>query len=504
MSLWTLPDILILHLKRFRQVGELRNKLSALVHFPLSGLDMSPHMVPTRQPPTKHPTKHPTKPPGRRAPGSTPVESLYDLYAVCNHHGGMSGGHYTAFCRNSVDGQWYSFDDSSVEVVPEAEVVTHGAYLLFYQRRDSIPLWSAGSSASGSTSSSASDHWLVRLTGGSSEQDSGPPGSTTPESLELPVFGDETPKSEDADGFDTKPFVRGTQGRSVSIRSPSKSKDPLSRVLPLRWSLTSKESQPKTPPPPPRPGELVEYLESGRRPRCTKEPIVSLVATPPLRTARGRMLHSGLDSPSGGIASAGLDSPKIAEGQRRVYVENLSRSSKRTLDYGLPKGVMQEVAFSQSAPASRDSTLRRNRIQNGGSTRIQKDLLHMVLDPEDRSGFSVHDRNSHESLLSFFKPGFIKKDSPRSPLQSRLNGKPASTDLSKLSYSNGTLHATDPRLSGAHSSSNVMSGYGRCASLQRSGGPAGGAPAQRSVLTDKPGYSTLQWTRYNSTSLVPT
>lgn len=58
----------------------------------------------------------------------------------------------------------------------------------------------------GSTSSSASDHWLVRLTGGGSKRDSlvsaepitGPPGPTqAPESPELPVFGDEPPKIVD-------------------------------------------------------------------------------------------------------------------------------------------------------------------------------------------------------------------------------------------------------------------------------------------------------------------
>uniref|UniRef100_A0A3B4Z8Y6 ubiquitinyl hydrolase 1 n=1 Tax=Seriola lalandi dorsalis TaxID=1841481 RepID=A0A3B4Z8Y6_SERLL len=123
MSLWTLPDILILHLKRFRQVGERRNKLTTFVHFPLAGLDMTPHMA--------------------------PPDFLYDLYAVCNHHGGMHGGHYTAFCRNSVDGQWYSYDDSSAEPVPEGEVCTRGAYILFYQRRNAIPPWSASSSVTG-------------------------------------------------------------------------------------------------------------------------------------------------------------------------------------------------------------------------------------------------------------------------------------------------------------------------------------------------------------------
>uniref|UniRef100_A0A4W4E9S0 ubiquitinyl hydrolase 1 n=1 Tax=Electrophorus electricus TaxID=8005 RepID=A0A4W4E9S0_ELEEL len=121
MSLWTLPDILILHLKRFRQVGERRNKLSTLVRFPLTGLDMAPHMV-------------------KRSNSSQHAQDfLYDLYAVCNHHGGMHGGHYTAYCRNSVDGQWYGYDDSSVEPVPEGEVCTRGAYILFYQRRNSIP-----------------------------------------------------------------------------------------------------------------------------------------------------------------------------------------------------------------------------------------------------------------------------------------------------------------------------------------------------------------------------
>lgn len=55
----------------------------------------------------------------------------------------------SAYCRNSVDGQWYSYDDSSAEPVPEAEVCTRGAYILFYQRRNTIPPWSASSSVTG-------------------------------------------------------------------------------------------------------------------------------------------------------------------------------------------------------------------------------------------------------------------------------------------------------------------------------------------------------------------
>lgn len=33
-------------------------------------------------------------------------DSVYELYAVCNHHGSdLQGGHYTAFCKNPTDGQ---------------------------------------------------------------------------------------------------------------------------------------------------------------------------------------------------------------------------------------------------------------------------------------------------------------------------------------------------------------------------------------------------------------
>ncbi|KAG7459532.1 hypothetical protein MATL_G00211760, partial [Megalops atlanticus] len=106
-----------------------------------------------------------------------------------------------AYCRNSVDGQWYSFDDSSVDMVPEGEVCTRGAYILFYQKRNSIPPWSASSSVKGSTCSSASDHWLIRLAGDSkrgslvSRVSSSCPshGPPTPES---PVFHSDTPKRE--------------------------------------------------------------------------------------------------------------------------------------------------------------------------------------------------------------------------------------------------------------------------------------------------------------------
>lgn len=56
---------------------------------------------------------------------------------------------FAAYCRNSLDGQWYSYDDSTVESLLEDEIITRGAYILFYQKRNSIPSWSASSSMRG-------------------------------------------------------------------------------------------------------------------------------------------------------------------------------------------------------------------------------------------------------------------------------------------------------------------------------------------------------------------
>ncbi|XP_040046969.2 ubiquitin carboxyl-terminal hydrolase 43 isoform X1 [Gasterosteus aculeatus] len=562
MSLWTLPDILILHLKRFRQVGERRNKLTTFVHFPLAGLDMAPHMVSRgpHQPPLQPGWTQP------RRPDLAPPDFLYDLYAVCNHHGGMHGGHYTAFCRNSVDGQWYGFDDSSAEPVPEADVCTRGAYILFYQRRDTIPPWSASSSVTGSTSSSASDHWLVRLAGGSKRGSvvSGGPAPQgpiqVPESPELPVFGEDPPRTAETNGLAAEPFVRGTPGRSVSMRSPTKPKETLSKVLPLRWSFASKDRVRN--PAPTRPGELVEYLESGRRPRCTKDPIIALVGPPPQTGAPGRSFEAAHDcsSPSGSSSLSYNDrtgsdtcySPKIPEGQSRGCVANRDdgslryRSSKRARpDHGrnpdlqLQRGALLMGHLSHSAPPSRDSTLRRTKVQTGVTFRTQKDSLQAATEPGDRKGPRAQEGRSHDSLLSFFRPGFMKKDIPRSPVKGhdrRANGqghleKLASGHLAKLSLSNGTLTAASGALAGcdgrnckgqllnggggvyeaadmtrAHSSSDIQARldltFRRCASLQRNGDVVA-PPARRVLLCDKPSYGTLQRTRYSTASLVP-
>ncbi|KAI1233593.1 hypothetical protein IHE44_0004026 [Lamprotornis superbus] len=259
LSLWTLPDVLIIHLKRFRQAlasaahallcaqeGDRRMKLQNMVKFPLSGLDMTPHVVKRSQSSWSLPSHWSPwrKPYGL---GRDPEDYIYDLYAVCNHHGTMQGGHYTGKCPavlsvNSVDGQWYCFDDSEVQQLCESEVCKQTAYILFYQRRTAIPSWSANSSVAGSTSSSLCEHWLSRLPGSKQPSVASAASSrrtslaSLSESVEL--AGE---RSEDDGGFSTRPFVRSVQRQSLSSRSSVTSPLAVSEngVRPS-WSLSAK------------------------------------------------------------------------------------------------------------------------------------------------------------------------------------------------------------------------------------------------------------------------
>ena len=91
------------------------------------------------------------------------MENRYDLYAVCNHYGSMSNGHYTAFCKNPVDGNWYNYDDECVHSVTESQLVTNGAYLLFYVRQELVTHSPLSSSTSSTSSSSSSNHWIHHI-----------------------------------------------------------------------------------------------------------------------------------------------------------------------------------------------------------------------------------------------------------------------------------------------------------------------------------------------------
>ncbi|XP_023671612.1 ubiquitin carboxyl-terminal hydrolase 33 [Paramormyrops kingsleyae] len=108
----SLPEILCIHLKRFRHELMFSTKISTHVSFPLAGLDMQPFLA-------KDSSAHITS---------------YDLLSVICHHGTASSGHYTAYCHNDLNNLWYEFDDQSVTEVPESCVQNAEAYVLFYKK----------------------------------------------------------------------------------------------------------------------------------------------------------------------------------------------------------------------------------------------------------------------------------------------------------------------------------------------------------------------------------
>uniref|UniRef100_A0A9J8CZ94 Ubiquitin carboxyl-terminal hydrolase 4 n=1 Tax=Cyprinus carpio carpio TaxID=630221 RepID=A0A9J8CZ94_CYPCA len=182
-DLWSLPRILVVHLKRFSYNRCWRDKLDTVVDFPIRDLNMSEFVC---------------------DPKADPY--VYDLIAVSNHYGGMGGGHCkslyfyvltiilihnwvvsqvvsaafyfpfitftcsplkpilfpftdTAYGKNKMDGKWYYFDDSSVSSSTEDQIVTKAAYVLFYQRRDAdTPSKSTPSASLGGAPETLDDH----------------------------------------------------------------------------------------------------------------------------------------------------------------------------------------------------------------------------------------------------------------------------------------------------------------------------------------------------------
>ncbi|XP_061554139.1 ubiquitin carboxyl-terminal hydrolase 20 isoform X2 [Phycodurus eques] len=107
-----LPEILCIHLKRFRHEVMYSFKISNHVSFPLEGLDMRPFL----------------------AKDSPSQVTTYDLLSVICHHGTAGSGHYIAYCQNVINGQWYEFDDQYVTEVHETVVQNAEAYVLFYRK----------------------------------------------------------------------------------------------------------------------------------------------------------------------------------------------------------------------------------------------------------------------------------------------------------------------------------------------------------------------------------
>lgn len=105
-----LPPILIVHLKRFNYRGD---KIETPIDYPLTDWNLS-----------------------RAVKSKSGLYPMFDLYAVSNHAGDLNGGHYTAFCKNRFDDQWYEMNDSRTRKMNVGSELKGNpkAYCLFYNR----------------------------------------------------------------------------------------------------------------------------------------------------------------------------------------------------------------------------------------------------------------------------------------------------------------------------------------------------------------------------------
>lgn len=110
LDIWRLPDVLIVHLKRFmanERFGQYLEKIETSVDFPLE-LDLKEYSV------------------------SKQKECEYQLIGVVNHFGNISGGHYTSNVK--VEDKWFNFDDSNTKEIQNP--VSSSAYVLFYVNKN--------------------------------------------------------------------------------------------------------------------------------------------------------------------------------------------------------------------------------------------------------------------------------------------------------------------------------------------------------------------------------
>ena len=114
ISFWNFPKLLVIALKRFTPDGQY--KINQQIDFPVDGeLNLSKYVR-----------------------GYNASSHIYELYGICNHMGGTTGGHYTAFVKNA-EGKWNHYNDRSVESVGDTkDMITPLAYCLFYRKKNNF------------------------------------------------------------------------------------------------------------------------------------------------------------------------------------------------------------------------------------------------------------------------------------------------------------------------------------------------------------------------------
>lgn len=112
-ELWSLPQRLIIQMKRFTVSGM---RIGVNIDFPIEELDMTNYFC-----------------------DYVKKDIKYELYGVVVHLGNMHFGHYVSFTKNTLNNEWYHYDDANVVFVPkekiESAIKNGGAYVLFYKKK---------------------------------------------------------------------------------------------------------------------------------------------------------------------------------------------------------------------------------------------------------------------------------------------------------------------------------------------------------------------------------
>ncbi|CAI2352627.1 unnamed protein product [Caenorhabditis sp. 36 PRJEB53466] len=111
-KLWSLPKVLVIHLKRFALFNGDFEKNSAAVTFDPQRFDVRPYL---------HESAAPDRP-------------YYKLYATTIHNGRLNSGHYTSVAAHLRADRWLRFDDESVRPISSFSVDPSLAYILWYKR----------------------------------------------------------------------------------------------------------------------------------------------------------------------------------------------------------------------------------------------------------------------------------------------------------------------------------------------------------------------------------
>ncbi|GFP95294.1 ubiquitin carboxyl-terminal hydrolase 15 [Phtheirospermum japonicum] len=118
------PNILTIVLKRFQEGNY--GKINKCITFP-EMLDMTPFMT-----------------------GTDDIPPLYMLYAVVVHldtSNASFSGHYISYVKD-LQGNWFRVDDTEVQPVELSQVMSQGAYILFYMRSYPRPVRNSNGKAS--------------------------------------------------------------------------------------------------------------------------------------------------------------------------------------------------------------------------------------------------------------------------------------------------------------------------------------------------------------------